>query len=155
MLRPSQSSSLSPEPQPVESRIKQDKSDFEEQQRQRVAQEARAEKRQKKQVRTSRTDRCRSISASSATLALSLFNHTEKEMFKADTERTFCLVFGGGFLQERELVLKRIAEDRRSLQEKIQTSAAAETSPPNTQGQKLGGKVETNVDNNCILMVRL
>ncbi|CAK6967457.1 uncharacterized protein si:ch73-173p19.1 [Scomber scombrus] len=57
--------------------------------------------------------------------------------------------------QERELVLKRIAEDRRSLQEKIQTSAAAETSPPSTQAQKLGGKVETNVDNNCILMIRL
>lgn len=105
VLRPSQSCNLTPEPQPVESRIKQDKSDFEEQQRQRVAQEARAEKRQKK--------------------------------------------------QERELVLKRIAEDRRSLQEKSQTNAAAETSPPSSQGQKLGGKVQTNVDNNCILMIRL
>ncbi|KAM7390257.1 hypothetical protein PAMA_008434 [Pampus argenteus] len=105
VLKPSQSSTVSSEPLPVESRIKQDKSDFEEQQRQRVAQEARAEKRQKK--------------------------------------------------QERELVLKRIAEDRRSLQEKIQTSAATETSPPDGQAQKLGGKVQTNVDNNCILMIRL
>ncbi len=56
--------------------------------------------------------------------------------------------------QERELVLKRIAEDRRSLQEKKQSSAATETSPPSGQGQKLGGKIQTNVDNNCILMVR-
>ncbi|XP_071340975.1 uncharacterized protein [Trachinotus anak] len=105
VLRPSQSCNLSPEPLPVESRIKQDKSDFEEQERQRVAQEARAERRQKK--------------------------------------------------QERELVLKRIAEDRRSLQEKIQTNAAAETSSPSGQGQTLGGKIQTNVDNNCILMIRL
>uniref|UniRef100_A0A672I0T2 Uncharacterized LOC115394255 n=1 Tax=Salarias fasciatus TaxID=181472 RepID=A0A672I0T2_SALFA len=101
----SPSCSLSPDPTPVESRIKQDKSDFEEKERQRVAQEARAERRQKK--------------------------------------------------QERELVLKRIAEDRRSLQEKSQTSAAPESSPPSGQGQKLGGKVQTNVDNNCILMIRL
>ncbi|XP_010742474.3 uncharacterized protein si:ch73-173p19.1 [Larimichthys crocea] len=105
VLRPSQSCTLSPEPLPVESRIKQDKSDFEEQQRQRVAQEARAERRQKK--------------------------------------------------QERELVLKRIAEDRRSLQEKIKTSGTTETSPPSGQGQKLGGKIQTNVDNNCVLMIRL
>ncbi|XP_040921472.1 uncharacterized protein si:ch73-173p19.1 isoform X2 [Toxotes jaculatrix] len=95
----------SKEPLPVESRIKQDKSDFEEQERKRVAQEARAERRQKK--------------------------------------------------QERELVLKRIAEDRRSMQEKIQTSAVTQTSPPHGQGQKLGGKIQTNVDNNCILMIRL
>ncbi|AWP17006.1 Hypothetical protein SMAX5B_010724 [Scophthalmus maximus] len=93
------------EPLPVESRIKQDKSDFEEQERQRVAQEARAERRQKK--------------------------------------------------QERELVLKRIAEDRRSLQEKIQTSGVTETSQPSGQGQKLGGNIQINVDNNCILMIRL
>ncbi|XP_060920940.1 uncharacterized protein si:ch73-173p19.1 [Labrus mixtus] len=99
------SPSDSREPLPVESRIKQDKSDFEEQQRHRVAQEARAERRQKK--------------------------------------------------QERELVLKRIAEDRRSLQQKLDTSAAAETSPPSGQGQKLGGAVQTNVDNNCVLMIRL
>lgn len=51
-------------------------------------------------------------------------------------------------------MLKRIAEDRKSLQEKIQTSAVTETSPPSGQGQKLGGKILTNVDNNCILMVR-
>uniref|UniRef100_A0A8C2ZJU0 Si:ch73-173p19.1 n=1 Tax=Cyclopterus lumpus TaxID=8103 RepID=A0A8C2ZJU0_CYCLU len=92
-------------PLPVESRIKQDKSDFEEQQRHRVAQEARTERRQKK--------------------------------------------------QERESVLKRIAEDRRSLQQKSQTSAATETSPPSGQGQMLEEKIATNVDNNCILMIRL
>ncbi|XP_074549340.1 uncharacterized protein LOC141807319 [Halichoeres trimaculatus] len=105
VLRPSLSCNLSPEPLPIESRIKQDKSDFEEQERQRVAQEARAERKQKK--------------------------------------------------QERELVLKRIAEDRKSLQQKNQTSTATETSPPSSQGQKLGGKVQTNIDNNCILMIRL
>ncbi|XP_071777591.2 uncharacterized protein LOC139928817 [Centroberyx gerrardi] len=117
VLRSPQSSTTSPDPPPIESRIKQDKSDFEEQQRQRVAQEARAERRQKK--------------------------------------------------QERELVLKRIAEDRRSLQEKNQTSANAETSTSpspspsasasasSDQGQKAGGKIQTNVDNNCILMIRL
>ncbi|KAM3593406.1 uncharacterized protein V6R79_012311 [Siganus canaliculatus] len=105
VLRPSQSCTPSPDPAPVESRIKQDKSDFEEQQRRRVAQEARAERRQKK--------------------------------------------------QERELVLKRIAEDRRSQQEKNQTGAAKESSPVTGEGQKLGGKIQTNVDNNCILMIRL
>uniref|UniRef100_A0AAQ4RMZ8 Si:ch73-173p19.1 n=1 Tax=Gasterosteus aculeatus aculeatus TaxID=481459 RepID=A0AAQ4RMZ8_GASAC len=105
LLRPSQSGNLSPDPLPVESRIKPDKSDFEEQQRHRVAQEARAERRQKK--------------------------------------------------QERESVLKRIAEDRRSLQQKKQTSAAAETSAPSGEGQKLGGQTRTNVDNNCVLMIRL
>ena len=40
----------SPEPPPLESRIRQDKSDFQEQQRQRVAQEVRNERRHKKQV---------------------------------------------------------------------------------------------------------
>lgn len=53
------------------------------------------------------------------------------------------------------MVLKRIAEDRKSLQEKIQSNSAAANSPPSGEGQKLGGKVQTNVDNNCILMVRL
>jgi len=53
------------------------------------------------------------------------------------------------------MVLKRIAEDRRTLQEKVQISAVPETSPPSDQGQKLGGKIKTSVDNNCILMVRL
>lgn len=105
VLRTSQSSTPSQDPPPVESRIKPDKSDFEEKERQRVAQEARAERRQKK--------------------------------------------------QERELVLKRIAEDRRSLQEKSQTNPAADTSPSSSEGQKLGGKIQTNVDNNCILMIRL
>lgn len=52
MLRQSQSCNLPSEPQQVESRIKQDKSDFEEQQRQRVAKEAKEERRQKKQVST-------------------------------------------------------------------------------------------------------
>lgn len=103
MPGPSQSCSTSSDPHPVESRMKLDKSDFEEQQRQRVAQEARAERNRKK--------------------------------------------------QERELVLKRIAEDRRSLQEKKQTCTAAE--PTSGQGQRLGGAVQTNVDNNCILMIRL
>lgn len=55
--------------------------------------------------------------------------------------------------QERELVLKRIAEDRKSQQEKMQTDAASEKSPPSGQEQKLGGKIQTNVDNNCLLMV--
>ncbi|XP_056869061.1 uncharacterized protein si:ch73-173p19.1 [Takifugu flavidus] len=105
VLRPSQSCSPSSDPSPVESRIKQDKSEFEEQERQRVTQEARAEKRQKK--------------------------------------------------KERELVLKRIAEDRKSQQEKLRTGAATETSPPCGEEQKLGGKIQTNVDNNCLLMIRL
>lgn len=50
-------------------------------------------------------------------------------------------------------MLKRIAEDRKSQQEKMQTGAASEKSPPSGQGQKLGGKIQTNVDNNCLLMV--
>ncbi|KAM9712730.1 uncharacterized protein ACNS7B_023178 [Menidia menidia] len=104
VLRPQPCVQPSDQP-PVESRIKQDKSDFEEKERQRVAQEAREERRQKK--------------------------------------------------QERDLVLKRIAEDRRTLQEKVQTSPVTETSPPSDQAQKLGGKIQTNVDNNCILMIRL
>lgn len=57
--------------------------------------------------------------------------------------------------QERELVLKRIAEDRKSQQEKMQAGASSEKSPPSGQEQKLGGKVQTNVDNNCLLMVKL
>ncbi|KAM4718720.1 uncharacterized protein FYW61_016450 [Anableps anableps] len=105
VLRTSDSSALSPDAPPVESRIKQDKSDFEEKERQRVAQKVLAEKRQKK--------------------------------------------------QERELVLKRIAEDRKTLQEKSHTGSAKDTSPPSCEGQKLGGKIQTNVDNNCILMIRL
>ncbi|KAK7881700.1 hypothetical protein WMY93_030109 [Mugilogobius chulae] len=104
VLKSSQSCNLPPEPLQVESRIKQDKSDFEEQQRQRVAQEAREQRRQKK--------------------------------------------------QERELVLKRIAEDRKTLQEKNQTSPVSEA-PLSSEGQKLGGKIQTNVENNCILMIRL
>lgn len=57
--------------------------------------------------------------------------------------------------QERELVLKRIAEDRKSQQEKMHPGAASEKSPPSGQEQKLGGKIQTNVDNNCLLMVML
>ncbi|XP_016398822.1 uncharacterized protein LOC107732090 isoform X1 [Sinocyclocheilus rhinocerous] len=102
---PSVNAPTAKEHPPLETRIKQDKSNFHEQQRQRVAQEAWAERRQKK--------------------------------------------------QERELVLKRIAEDRRSQQEKAQTEATAETSPSSGQGQRLGGRVETSVDNHCILMIRL
>ncbi|XP_055785020.1 uncharacterized protein LOC129859358 isoform X3 [Salvelinus fontinalis] len=108
VLGPTQPTSPSTDTPPLESRIRQDKSDFQEQQRMRVANEARNERRQKK--------------------------------------------------QERELVLKRIAEDRRSLQEKkTQPSASTETtSPPgSSQGQRLGGTVQTSVDNNCILMIRL
>ncbi len=66
----------------------------------------------------------------------------------------FQWINGLSFDQERELVLKRIAEDRRSQQEKAQTEATAETSPSSGQGQRLGGRVETSVDNHCILMVR-
>nr|XP_020475406.1 uncharacterized protein LOC109971480 [Monopterus albus]XP_020475407.1 uncharacterized protein LOC109971480 [Monopterus albus] len=99
------SATESREPLPLESRIKQDKTDFSEQERQRAVQEVRAERRQKK--------------------------------------------------QERESVLKRIAEDRRTLQEKTQTNAVTEMCPPSGQDQKLGGKIQTNVDNNCFLMIRL
>ncbi|XP_014013220.1 uncharacterized protein isoform X1 [Salmo salar] len=107
VLGPPQPSSPSTDTPPLESRIRQDKSDFQEQQRMRVANEARNERRQKK--------------------------------------------------QERELVLKRIAEDRRSLQEKTQPSTPTETmSPPeSSQGQRLGGTVQTSVEHNCILMIRL
>ena len=50
VLKPPESCVQSTDPTPVESRIKQDKSDYEEKERQRFAQEARAERRQKKQV---------------------------------------------------------------------------------------------------------
>lgn len=106
VLGPPLPSPPSAEPPPLESRIRQDKSDFQEQQRQRVAQEARTERRQKK--------------------------------------------------QERELVLKRIADDRRNLQEKkTQPGGPPEPSPPHSQGQILGGQTQTSLDNNCILMIRL
>lgn len=51
VLKSSQSSTQPPDPHPVESRIKHDKSDFEEKERQRVAHEVQAEKKKKKQVR--------------------------------------------------------------------------------------------------------
>ncbi|MEQ2170526.1 hypothetical protein GOODEAATRI_001072 [Goodea atripinnis] len=53
------------------------------------------------------------------------------------------------------MVLKRIAEDRKTLQEKNHTSSATDKSPPSCEGQKLGGKIQTNADDNCILMIRL
>ncbi|XP_076868405.1 uncharacterized protein LOC143519155 [Brachyhypopomus gauderio] len=87
------------EPPPVESRIKQDTSNFQEQQRQRLAKEVQVERKQKK--------------------------------------------------QERELILKRIAEDRHSQQDK------ALTSPPKAQEQRLGGQVHPSIDNQCTLMIRL
>lgn len=75
----------------------------------------------------------------------------ENNILNLNRERLVLCVL---YYQERELVLKRIAEDRRILQEKSQ-SPATETSSPSDQGQRLGGKIQTNVDNNCILMVRL
>lgn len=51
-------------------------------------------------------------------------------------------------------MLKRIAEDRKSQQEKMQTGSASETFPSSGQEQKLGGKIQTNLDNNCLLMVK-
>lgn len=53
------------------------------------------------------------------------------------------------------MVLKRIAEDRRTLQAKSQTGPVSEATPPSDQGQKLGGKIQTNIDNHCVLMVRM
>lgn len=51
-------------------------------------------------------------------------------------------------------MLKRIAEDRRSQQQKMNAGGgAAETSLPAVKEQKLGGRIQTNVDNNCLLMV--
>lgn len=90
--------------QPLESRIKQDKSSFQQQQRERAAQEAQHERRQKK--------------------------------------------------QERELVLKRIAEDRRQQQEKASVPSASVPSA-SSQGNTLGGQLQTSMDNQCILMIRL
>uniref|UniRef100_A0A3B4AJ77 UBX domain-containing protein n=1 Tax=Periophthalmus magnuspinnatus TaxID=409849 RepID=A0A3B4AJ77_9GOBI len=56
--------------------------------------------------------------------------------------------------QERELVLKRIAEDRKTLQVKNQTAPVSEAPLSTNEGQKLGGKIQTSVEN-CILMIRL
>ncbi|XP_055007005.1 uncharacterized protein si:ch73-173p19.1 isoform X2 [Boleophthalmus pectinirostris] len=53
--------------------------------------------------------------------------------------------------QDRELVLKRIAEDRRTLQVKNQTSPVSEAPLSTSEGQKLGEKNSEN----CILMIRL
>ncbi|XP_066572316.1 uncharacterized protein LOC136762205 [Amia ocellicauda] len=57
--------------------------------------------------------------------------------------------------KERELVLKRIADDRRCLQEKSQPSSQSEPPASAPQGQRLGGKIQTSVDNHCVLMIRL
>lgn len=121
---------------PLGSRIKQDRSGFQEQQRQRVAQEARAERRQKKQV-------------------TGVFQYPRLQMGR------WCR-HGSAYQislrckQERELALRRIAEDRRSLQEKSQPGGQAFSPPAATpgQGHRLGGRVQTSVDNQCLLMVR-
>ncbi|XP_069502090.1 uncharacterized protein [Ambystoma mexicanum] len=85
------------------SRMKLDKKEFEEQQRDKLAQELKAEKRNKK--------------------------------------------------KEHEMVLKRIADDRKMLQEKKQGTSKSDTSPQ--KAQRLGGKVQTAVDNYCLLVIRL
>lgn len=57
--------------------------------------------------------------------------------------------------QERELVLKRIAEDRKMLQEKNQSPVTSPEAPSSGEGHRLGGQIQINVENNCILMIRL
>ena len=52
-------------------------------------------------------------------------------------------------------MLKRIADDRRTQQEKTKPGTPTDPSPPDSQGQKLGGGPQTSLDNNCILMVSL
>ncbi|XP_043923515.1 uncharacterized protein LOC122798540 isoform X2 [Protopterus annectens] len=54
---------------------------------------------------------------------------------------------------DHEMVLKRIADDRKSVQEKSQPTTPQVCS--SQQGYKLGGKVQTVVDNKCVLMFRL
>ncbi|KAL7840896.1 hypothetical protein AOLI_G00262190 [Acnodon oligacanthus] len=97
--QPSLSPAAETELQPLQSRMKQDQSSFQLQQRHRAAQEAQHERRQKK--------------------------------------------------QERELILKRIAEDRRLQQEKAQAS------PTSSHGNTAVGHHQSSVDNQCILMIRL
>uniref|UniRef100_A0A3B4D6K3 UBX domain-containing protein n=1 Tax=Pygocentrus nattereri TaxID=42514 RepID=A0A3B4D6K3_PYGNA len=96
---PSLSPAAETELQPLQSRMKQDQSSFQLQQRHKEAQEAQHEKRQKK--------------------------------------------------QERELILKRIAEDRRLQQEKAQAS------PTSSHGNTEVGHRQSSVDDQCILMIRL
>uniref|UniRef100_H3ALW4 UBX domain-containing protein n=1 Tax=Latimeria chalumnae TaxID=7897 RepID=H3ALW4_LATCH len=55
--------------------------------------------------------------------------------------------------KDHELALKRIADDRKCLQEKCKAAQQSETSAQ--QGQRLGGKVQTAVDSCCLLMFRL
>lgn len=86
-----------------------------------------------------------------------LSSHRDRNLHSSMTDNVISkqhLILSILNFQERDLVLKRIAEDRRSQQERMQTSTATDTSPSSSQGQRLGGKVQTNVDNNCILMVR-
>uniref|UniRef100_H3ALW5 Uncharacterized protein n=1 Tax=Latimeria chalumnae TaxID=7897 RepID=H3ALW5_LATCH len=52
--------------------------------------------------------------------------------------------------KDHELALKRIADDRKCLQEKCKAAQQSETSAQ--QGQRLGGKVQTAVDSCCLLM---
>lgn len=54
---------------------------------------------------------------------------------------------------DHEMVLKRIADDRKCVQEKSQPTPPQLCS--SQQGHKLGGKIQTVVDNQCILMFRL
>lgn len=131
------SDNSSPEPLTIESRLKLDTSDFEAQERQRLAQEAKAERRQKQQV-----------SRVIQTGLLWLERPGWQKMLDC-LKKTLNILSH----QERELVLKRIAEDRKSQQQKSQTGTVTEMSPPSGQGQRLGGTIKTNVDNQCILMV--
>ncbi|XP_060679919.1 uncharacterized protein si:ch73-173p19.1 isoform X2 [Hemiscyllium ocellatum] len=54
--------------------------------------------------------------------------------------------------KDHELALKRIADDRENL--KAKSAPTCKPSPPQ-QGQRLGGKVQTAVEDHCILMIRL
>ncbi|KAG6926056.1 hypothetical protein G0U57_012870 [Chelydra serpentina] len=55
--------------------------------------------------------------------------------------------------KERELVLQRIADDRRSFQAK--TQRAQKPDPPAAQGQRPEGRAQLASDGQCLLMIRL
>ncbi|TFJ96669.1 canalicular multispecific organic anion transporter 2-like [Platysternon megacephalum] len=55
--------------------------------------------------------------------------------------------------KERELVLQRIADDRRSFQAKTQWAQMPE--PPAAQGQRPEGRAQLASDGQCLLMIRL
>nr|XP_042713043.1 F-box/LRR-repeat protein 16-like isoform X3 [Chrysemys picta bellii] len=55
--------------------------------------------------------------------------------------------------KERELVLQRIADDRRSVQAKIQWAQI--TDPPAAQGHRPEGRAQLASDGQCLLMIRL